>query len=421
MFFFKAPRVSVDVGDVKALVRRIGSKVMSGPRLPGPDDLEGFLAHELRQPARGNVAFLVVAIEDVNRISDEFGRNAAKGITAGVAEACQSLLRNEDLVAPISDDRVGIVLTALPNDFRVLDTIAGRIQRRLGESVRAGGSNVVARTRIGIATAGAVATPGELLQRAQMALDQARWTIRPWAIDNGEFREGPENTEPTDPAVLQWLVTPRLEMASGTLTTAEIMVDTGSTPETLFDGGLSALADALDLALGALVRIAATAEGQRFHRLWLPIPAAVLRVSGLGRDVISVVEGLGVTPGRVGLELVGRDGGRDVLALEDRLENLERAGIAVRLSTMFDPTTTLADMTDLQTDLLRLGPDLTGNIANDPARLQLVAAVTGLAQALDVKTLAHGVRLVEDLDVLTNLGVTYAQGILIGEPRPASI
>jgi len=364
---------------------------------------------------------MMVAIEDLGRITDEFGKTAAKGITAGVADACQSLLRNDDLVAPISDDRVGIVLTALPNDLRVLDTIAGRIQRRLGESVRAGGSNVVARTRIGIATAGAVATPGELLQRAQMALDQARWTIRPWAVDNGEFREGPEPVEPSDPAVLQWLVTPRLEIASSTLSTAEVMVDTGSAPETLFDGGLSALADALDLALGALVRIAATAEGQRFHRLWLPVPAAVLRVSGLGRDVVSVVEGLGVTPGRVGLEMVGRDGGRDVLALEDRVENLERAGIAVRLSTVFDPSTTLADLTDLQTDLLRLGPDLTGNIANDPARLQLVAAVTGLAQALDVKTLAHGVRLVEDLDVLTSLGVTYAQGILIGEPRPASI
>jgi len=364
---------------------------------------------------------MMVAIEDLGRITDEFGKTAAKGITAGVSEACQSLLRNDDLVAPISDDRVGIVLTALPNDLRVLDTIAGRIQRRLAESVRAGGSNVVARTRIGIATAGAVATPGELLQRAQMALDQARWTIRPWAVDNGEFREGPELSEPSDPAVLQWLVTPRLEIASGTLSTAEIMVDTGSAPESLFDGGLSALADALDLALGALVRIAATAEGQRFHRLWLPVPAAVLRVSGLGRDVVSVVEGLGVTPGRVGLEMVGRDGGRDVLALEDRVENLERAGIAVRLSTVFDPTTTLADMTDLQTDLLRLGPDLTGNIANDPARLQLVAAVTGLAQALDVKTLAHGVRLVEDLDVLTSLGVTYAQGILVGEPRPAAI
>jgi len=406
---------------VKQLARRLGSKVFSGPAVPGPADLESFLARELTEPGRNNVAFMVVAIEDLGRIADEFGRSAAKGITAGVAEACQSLLRSDDLAAPISDERVGIVLTALPNDLRVLDTIAGRIQRRLGESVRAGGSFVVARTRIGVATAGAVATPGELLQRAQMALDQARWTIRPWAIDNGDLREGPGDNEPTDPAVLQWLVTPRLELATSTLTTAEVMVDTGRAPETLFDGGLSALADALDLALGALVRIAATAEGQRFHRLWLPIPAAVMRVSGLGREVLSVAEGLGVTPDRVGLELVGRDGGRDVLALENRLENLERAGIAVRLSTVFDPTTTLADMSDLHTDLLRLGPDLTGNIANDPARLQLVAAMTGLAHALDIKTLAHGVRLVEDLDVLTGLGVTYAQGILIGEPRIASI
>ncbi|MGI9601543.1 MAG: EAL domain-containing protein [Acidimicrobiales bacterium] len=406
---------------MKALARRIGSKVHSGPRLPGPNDLEGFLAQELREPGRGNVAFFMVAIEDLGRITDEFGRSTAKAITAGVAEACQSLLRNDDLAAPISDDRVGIVLTALPNDLRVLDTIAGRIQRRLGESVRAGGNHVVARTRIGIATAGAVATPGELLQRAQMALDQARWTIRPWAVDNGELHEGPVDADTTDPAVLQWLITPRLELATSTLTTAEVMVDTGSTPETLFDGGLSALADALDLALGALVRIAASAEGQRFHRLWLPIPASVMRVSGLGRDVLSVVDGLGVTPDRVGLELVGRDGNSDIVALEDRLENLERTGIAVRLSTVFDPSTTLADMTDLQTDLLRLGPDLTGNIANDRARSQLVAAVTGLAQALGVKTLAHGVRLVEDLDVLTSLGVTYAQGILIGEPREASI
>ena len=63
----KTPCGAVDVLDVRAIARRISSRVSSGPRLPGPDDLERFLGHELREPSRGNVAFMMVAIEDSYR------------------------------------------------------------------------------------------------------------------------------------------------------------------------------------------------------------------------------------------------------------------------------------------------------------------------------------------------------------------
>ncbi len=400
--------------------QKIAKSLLGMSSMPGPNDLEAFLAKAIDKPGGGNVAFFLIAVEDTPRIADQFGKAAAKGIGGAVASAVSELLRDDDLVAPVADDRVGIILTALPSDPQVLDTIAQRIGRRLSETVKAGGAQVVVRTRIGIAVASPQSTPGQLLQRAQFALDQARWTIRPYAVDNGEIRESIDAARAPDPVNLKWLLAPRFETATSRLSSAEVLVDTGLRPQALFAGGLASMADALDLALGALARLAASEEAARFERIWLPVPAAVLRVSGAPEDMRSILAENGVTPGSIGLELSGRERS-DIDAVADQLDPMREAGISVRLSTVFDAGATLSDLGSLETDVLRLQPNLTSGISTDPARQQLVAAVATVARALDIVTLAVGIDDADDLDALTMARVDLAQGEFVGSAVAATL
>ncbi len=67
---------------------------------------------------------------------------------------------------------------------------------------------------------------------------------------------------------------------------------------------------------------------------------------------------------------------------------------------------------------LKIDIDFVRDLASNPANQHLVRAIVGLADGFGYKTIAEGVEDAETLTLLTDYGVTFAQGFYLGRPAP---
>lgn len=92
--------------------------------------------------------------------------------------------------------------------------------------------------------------------------------------------------------------------------------------------------------------------------------------------------------------------------------------LGVRLAVVNTSTTSLLELARLRPDFVKLDRDIVSFIDRDPTRQALVKAVVGFAREVGIATLAEQVERREDLEVLRDAGVAYAQGHLFGAATP---
>ncbi|WP_108666263.1 EAL domain-containing protein [Euzebya rosea] len=80
----------------------------------------------------------------------------------------------------------------------------------------------------------------------------------------------------------------------------------------------------------------------------------------------------------------------------------------------------LAHVLALEPDFVKLDKAWIREVDTDGARQALISGVRGFAEELGAQVIAEGVERVEELAVLEDLGVSLAQGHLLGEPRSAA-
>ncbi len=157
-----------------------GAQSSASP-LPGPSDLDSF-RERARLGDQGQTALAVASIENLPAIEAEFGVGIAKQLTAAVCACLEPIVREEDMAAPIADGRIGLIVTELPDDDAVLETIINRLTDRMATPVEFSGCQVFAEVRIGVATATPTSRTHDLLTRAQQALDWARATNAAYSL-----------------------------------------------------------------------------------------------------------------------------------------------------------------------------------------------------------------------------------------------
>ena len=75
----------------------------------------------------------------------------------------------------------------------------------------------------------------------------------------------------------------------------------------------------------------------------------------------------------------------------------------------------------LGADLIKLDRSLDSDLAADPVRHALVAALTRFADDTGSRVVAEGVETTQELAALEDLGVHYVQGYLLGRPAPLDL
>jgi EAL domain-containing protein (putative c-di-GMP-specific phosphodiesterase class I) len=72
----------------------------------------------------------------------------------------------------------------------------------------------------------------------------------------------------------------------------------------------------------------------------------------------------------------------------------------------------------LPVDFLKIDGQFVGNLGTDPVDRSMVEAITKVAGALGIATIAERVETAEALEQLTQLGVDFAQGFQLARPEP---
>lgn len=78
----------------------------------------------------------------------------------------------------------------------------------------------------------------------------------------------------------------------------------------------------------------------------------------------------------------------------------------------------LRHIVELQPDILKMDMILTRNIAHDPARLAITAAMTQFASEIGAKVVAEGIETKEEMTAMAALGVDLGQGYYFARPLP---
>jgi EAL domain-containing protein (putative c-di-GMP-specific phosphodiesterase class I) len=166
--------------------------------------------------------------------------------------------------------------------------------------------------------------------------------------------------------------------------------------------------------LERLCRDAAAGQLRRLPQgelLFLNIDAESIFDPSLGWR--AAVEGFG---GRVVLELTERAAISDFRMFQRVMEQIRQLGMHFAIDDVGSAYSGLRLIAEARPNFIKLDMAITRGAHLDEIRRELVHMMLRLSQRISSQLIVEGVETVEDLRVLREIGVRYAQGFLFGTP-----
>jgi EAL domain-containing protein (putative c-di-GMP-specific phosphodiesterase class I) len=148
------------------------------------------------------------------------------------------------------------------------------------------------------------------------------------------------------------------------------------------------------------------------------VSSAELMAPGFVGDVAAVLAATGLPPGALVLELT------EGTLIEDSelslrvLGDLRAIGVAVALDDFGTGYASLSFLRRLPIDIVKIDPSFVADIERVTRGGAIVAAMSDVAHALELRVVAEGVETTTQQAVLAAAGVDCAQGFLYARPMP---
>ena len=217
------------------------------------------------------------------------------------------------------------------------------------------------------------------------------------------------------------LFQPQIDPATGDIIGVEALArwDGADTPNALFARAASAgLAERLSrLVQRKALRLAATWEGPLRHlNLSINLLPEDLARSGYDRWLLEEIDTAGVDPARITVEITESALLSDSRAIAERLSRLRAAGVRVAVDDFGTGYASLAYLTSLPLDVLKIDRGLVADIVGGTRDRIVVKAMIALAKELDLKVVVEGVESTGQLALLADWGCDLYQGFLGAGP-----
>jgi len=389
-------------------------------------------ALEQRSVAAPIVAALFVDLDDFKLVNDALGHAVGDLVLREAAVRLRQVTRPQDTVARLSGDEFVVVCPALAAEDEAV-AIADRLSEALRAPVRTATDEVLVSASIGVAFAGpGDTTPEELLRDADAAMYRAKQlgrrryevfdsALRERAVERSRVRELLDRVVTQDRVVVHYQ--PFVELASRQVVAVEALLrlrdDDGQLlePDRFLDvateSGLLPTLDAavLEEAAGAVARWSA------LHRRRLGL-AVNLCAGGIDDEladrVITTLEGSGLTPAQLLVEVTEQTLAGAGPEVAQRLQALQERGVRVALDDFGTGWGSLTYLRRLPVSMVKVDRSFVALLPDDLDGL--VRAVVLLAGQLGLDASAEGVETEEQYAALRAVGPGYAQGRLFGGP-----
>ena len=156
-------------------------------------------------------------------------------------------------------------------------------------------------------------------------------------------------------------------------------------------------------------------------RLFVNISAEVLvqLLKRCGRDIlIELINGLGVLPRMLVLEITEHERVSDMDCLAQVVAEVRAVGVALALDDFGDGRSSLRLWSQLKPEIVKIDKYFTKDISQHADKLKTIQALQQIAAIFDTALVAEGIETEGDLRVLRDLGIAYGQGYFLGRPAP---
>lgn len=136
----------------------------------------------------------------------------------------------------------------------------------------------------------------------------------------------------------------------------------------------------------------------------------------LSEDLVAVLAGVSLE--RINLEITEHASVRNYAELTRRLEPLRERGLFLAVDDAGAGYASFRHVLRLGADIIKLDRSLIQDIDSDREQRALAIALIRFASEIDAEIVAEGVETEAELQVLSALGVSKAQGYLFGRPAP---
>ncbi|HET8696227.1 MAG TPA: GGDEF domain-containing phosphodiesterase, partial [Gammaproteobacteria bacterium] len=136
--------------------------------------------------------------------------------------------------------------------------------------------------------------------------------------------------------------------------------------------------------------------------------------------VLQLVDGIADGPRRLELEITESTLMADPRKASSSLARLREAGVSVAIDDFGTGHSSLRMLAGLPADVLKIDRSFVCDLAANRNHRLIVQTTIGLAKSLGMKTVAEGVEMAEQAELLHALGCDAVQGYLIGRPASAA-
>jgi diguanylate cyclase (GGDEF)-like protein len=191
-----------------------------------------------------------------------------------------------------------------------------------------------------------------------------------------------------------------------------------STPELLNLARLEGRLGEFELAAASVV-CGAFMQQNPPGRLLVNLSAqAVMQKSIKPDDLITALRTGGMDLSRITIELTERDIVEEPARLANALGYLRAHGVRFALDDFGNGHSNFEMWNEVHPEVVKIDRYLIHGLAKSAERLAIVRALCQVAETLGADLVGEGVEEADDLRMLRELGISYAQGFLLGRPAP---
>ncbi|HET6908571.1 MAG TPA: EAL domain-containing protein, partial [Mycobacteriales bacterium] len=387
------------------------------------------------------VAVLLLGLDHFKLVNDSFGHDSGDLMLRSVTQRLQSFVRAGDMLARFGGDVFCFLVASVTSEADAL-SMADDISTAMSAPYQLDGDEVFVTLSVGISLSGggdSVATPETMLRDADAALHQAKergrarselfvedyrvTAVHRLRTANDLHRALTENE-------FRVVYQPEIDLRSGHVTGVEALVrwhhpERGLVPPGEFiplaeQTGLIAGIGAwvLDVALGQAIEWQGARHDGASLAVWVNLSARQLGDPGLVELVADALNRHGVEPAQLGLEITETALLEDAEGAVTALSSLRELGVRLAVDDFGTGYSSLSYLKRLPVDAVKIDRSFVDGLAVDGDDSAIVAAVSGMARALRLTTIAEGVENLEQLQALRRLGCDLAQGYFFTTPQP---